>query len=345
MAASMGDGMPDVRAFEPLGLAGVEERTYRVLLHRPDVSAAELASCLHLPDTRIRTLLSGLAAKGLAAVVRERPRRYRAIPPDIALDRLMRRQAEALARAGAAAAALVDEFRPAAFRVIPGDDVIEILDTGERVRQAIVEVQRSAVTECICLDKPPYVTGPPHTVDPAEIEGLARGVAYRTLIDIDAAAMPGVAERARTCVEAGAQIRVASGLSMKLLIADDRVGLVPMSLASLGGPVLLVRASSLLEALREYFDVLWRRAMPVTFSAAPTRPRTVDEQLQAEIERQILWQLAAGANDKAIVASLGLSSRTLDRRIDALMRKLDAKTRFQAGWLAACESGATRGTS
>jgi DNA-binding NarL/FixJ family response regulator len=45
--------------------------------------------------------------------------------------------------------------------------------------------------------------------------------------------------------------------------------------------------------------------------------------------------LAAGLKDDAVARQLGVSKRTLDRRVQELMRNLGAWTRFQAGWLAA----------
>lgn len=330
---------PAPTSLDVLGIDAAEESAYRALLRQPAALPAELAGALRVSAARVRALLNSLSAKGLVIVSQQRPRRFRAVPPAIALDALVQRQSDALARAGAAAAALVEEFRPTIFRVDPRPDAIEVLDSEERVRRAIAEVQRSARTECLCLDKPPYVTGPPHTVDPSEIEGLARGVAYRTLIDVEAFDAHGVLERVQACRDAGAQIRVASGLSLKLLIADDHTGLIPMSLQELGGPVLLLRASSLLEALRDYFNLLWRQSAPLSLSACAAE--VAGARAAADTEQQLLTRLTAGSNDKAIAAALGVSPRTLDRRIDALMNRLGARTRFQAGWLAAHQSGAS----
>lgn len=324
-------------ALEVLGLGAAAEQAYRILLRGHGASAPELAARLTVPAARVRGLLAELTAKGLITTSRQRPRRYRAVPPDLVLEALIRRQTDALARAGAAAAALIEEFRPATFRVAPGDDAIEVLDDEDRVRRAIAEMQRGAQSECLCLDKPPYVTGPPHTVDPAEIEGLARGVAYRTLIDVEAFDAPGVLERVRACVEAGAEVRVGSGLSLKLLIVDGSAALIPMRLEALGGPVLLLRMSSLLEALRDYFDLLWRQAAPL--SSADLTATGADPRGALDTEQQLLTRLAAGSNDKTTAAALGLAPRTLDRRIGALMKRLGARTRFQAGWLAAQRAG------
>jgi DNA-binding NarL/FixJ family response regulator len=44
--------------------------------------------------------------------------------------------------------------------------------------------------------------------------------------------------------------------------------------------------------------------------------------------------MAAGLNDKAIAHELGISMRTLNRRISELMTQLNARSRFQIGWIA-----------
>lgn len=46
---------------------------------------------------------------------------------------------------------------------------------------------------------------------------------------------------------------------------------------------------------------------------------------------QILRLLAAGATDESIARHLGISGRTVQRRVRALMDDLGVQTRFQAG--------------
>ncbi len=49
---------------------------------------------------------------------------------------------------------------------------------------------------------------------------------------------------------------------------------------------------------------------------------------------QLVSLLASGLNDKVIASQLEISSRTLDRRVKALMEGLGTRTRFQTGWRA-----------
>jgi DNA-binding NarL/FixJ family response regulator len=55
----------------------------------------------------------------------------------------------------------------------------------------------------------------------------------------------------------------------------------------------------------------------------------------SERDRTIITLMAAGATDEAIARRLDLSRRTVVRRIAALLDRLGATTRFQAGVQAA----------
>jgi DNA-binding NarL/FixJ family response regulator len=90
--------------------------------------------------------------------------------------------------------------------------------------------------------------------------------------------------------------------------------------------IVLVNASPLLEALAALFDSFWRAAIPVAWNANdPTRGvPPVDAQ-----DRDLLTLLVAGHKDEAIAHQLGISRRTVQRRIRGLMDKIGANSRSQ----------------
>ena len=49
------------------------------------------------------------------------------------------------------------------------------------------------------------------------------------------------------------------------------------------------------------------------------------------VERELLALVGLGLTDQAIARQLGLSERTIQRMMSAIMTRLDATTRFQAG--------------
>jgi Response regulator containing a CheY-like receiver domain and an HTH DNA-binding domain len=136
---------------------------------------------------------------------------------------------------------------------------------------------------------------------------------------------------------------VTDDVPIKLIAADHHTGLIPLDAANPNGDALLIRGSALLDLLYTLFDTLWERATPVTFNrrgrlkiknrAAGGEDDSASGDGPGDSEH-LVAMLAAGLKDEAIAHQLGLSSRTLDRRIARLMRGLGAHTRFQAGWLA-----------
>ena len=76
-----------------------------------------------------------------------------------------------------------------------------------------------------------------------------------------------------------------------------------------------------------------RRAHPAlrALLGAGGRGSGADSGPRVESAACLLRQLAAGAEDEQIARTLGLSLRTVRRRISQLMIELGADTRFQAG--------------
>jgi DNA-binding CsgD family transcriptional regulator len=123
--------------------------------------------------------------------------------------------------------------------------------------------------------------------------------------------------------EAGEQIRLLPELPTRLLIIGRTHALLPEPLGFADGPRTLVRQQGLVEALTLWFELLWDRAAPV---AALDRGEP-----RADLRRFLLQQLAAGAQDEQIARRLGVSLRTVRRRVADALTELGADTRFQAG--------------
>ncbi|MCG8917312.1 LuxR C-terminal-related transcriptional regulator [Actinokineospora sp. PR83] len=144
---------------------------------------------------------------------------------------------------------------------------------------------------------------------------IAAGVRYRTI-------HPGYTPDSIAPVS-GEQLRTLAAPPLGLLVADDDRALVHVD-----GTSLLVGDPALLTALARTFESLWALAVPVTVSVAGDRDL-------AERDRRIVTLMAAGATDDAIARRLGLSRRTVVRRVAVLQERLGATTRFQAGVQAA----------
>jgi DNA-binding NarL/FixJ family response regulator len=110
------------------------------------------------------------------------------------------------------------------------------------------------------------------------------------------------------------------------MIGDDHTALlVPEPDRTGGDESLAVHAGGLLAAFAGIFETLWTLGAPVSGNRSPL----------SEQDRTIVTLMAAGVTDDVIARRLALSRRTVVRRIAALLDRLGATTRFQAGVQAA----------
>jgi hypothetical protein len=122
-------------------------------------------------------------------------------------------------------------------------------------------------------------------------------------------------------VDAGEDVRLIDDLPTRLMILGVTHAIVPEPLGFADSPRLLVRQGALVAALTLLFELYWEKALPVTELSGP----------RGSERTFLLRQLLSGAKDEQIARTMGLSLRTIRRRIAELMIELGADTRFQAG--------------
>jgi DNA-binding CsgD family transcriptional regulator/DNA-binding MarR family transcriptional regulator len=319
---------------EAVGLTPIEEQVYRLLVRAGSMSAAELCQQLALPSEKADAVFSSLAAKGLITSTTTGPSmRFIAAPVAVAGEALLHRRFEELQAARLEFAKIAEEYCAAGSRPAIGE-MIEIVPR-EAVPTLFEQFQRNAKSEVWTITMPPYAV--PADKNAVEIERLACGVSYLALYTRAALEEPGAMEMIRHYVEAGEQARMQPGLAAKMAIFDGEVALMPAGrwhpLA--GAPdSLVVHPSALLDALVELFERLWLSAVPLDslVSGGGFGDRSRPDggwQVISAWESRLLVMLLAGMTDDAIGHQLGLSRRTVVRRIHQLMAYAKATNRLQ----------------
>jgi DNA-binding CsgD family transcriptional regulator len=157
-------------------------------------------------------------------------------------------------------------------------------------------------------------------------DNLRRGVRYRVLLAEDVRANPVLSLRLSRLTLTGAEVRTVSGLPAEATVVDGRLAMLP---AAGGSELAVVRLPSVVCALVALFEQLWLAAAPLT-SAEVTNGAGLTAR-----ERELLGLLSAGCTDESAAARLGISVRTVRRMMAAIMTRLGARSRFQAGLKAA----------
>jgi DNA-binding CsgD family transcriptional regulator len=129
----------------------------------------------------------------------------------------------------------------------------------------------------------------------------------------------------QACAEAGEQARLLPRVPMKMKLADHTTALLPLTPTGTAG-ALVIRAPVIIAALREYFELLWDRATPLSAQ----RPAAPGDRL-TPTQQAVLEMMAQGMHDARIARQAEISVTTVRRHITAIMKRLGVSSRFAAG--------------
>ncbi|MGW6276366.1 LuxR C-terminal-related transcriptional regulator [Kribbella sp. NPDC055071] len=302
---------------ESVGVEAPDEQAYRALLSAPGCGVPELAKLLDRDEREVATTVDRLAALGLLTITSDHPARLLPTRPDVAVDALVAVRRAELDRVRAEARVLLSELR--AQEQHRPENLVEVIVGQDAIAARFAQLLNGTRDELLVLDRPPYAS----QVDESDnrVRGLlGDGVVVRGIYSPDSFDVPGGVDEAYSAADAGETSRVHPQIPMKLAIFDRKVALLPLAVDQLVDTALVVHPCALLDALIEMFSLLWDQAVPVV-------PAAKTDLLDA----RLMTLLAAGFKDDAIARQLGLSSRTVGRRVAELMETLGARTRFQAG--------------
>lgn len=326
------------RPLEILGITENEEQVYGWILTHPGCTAEEISEALNLTIGKTRGVLDTIQAKGLVTQSPEQTRRHIPVSPDIAMEALALQRQNDLKRARHQIQKLQVQAS-LAYTETHQQHMVELITSREVERNVYEQLDRGAKEEVLTLVRPPILISNLNANfdedQKSQRDAQRRGVRYRSIIDSNYLSMEGALPRTQRDIDAGETVRIVPTLPFKMTMVDHRTALLPMDLEHTESPCLLVRSSALLNALYALFELLWNQSTPVTLGQSGDLkiiPATDGLSRKAE---DLIPHLITGMNDKSIAGAAEISMRTLRRRIGELMNHLGARSRFQAGWLAA----------
>ncbi|WP_369213122.1 LuxR family transcriptional regulator [Streptomyces flavofungini] len=319
-------------ALRLLGLGPSAARVYLALLELAPAPLSAIGSAAGLDGGELAAAYEALVDAGLAGSAERGADAVAPVPPAAGLEVLARHRAAEVEESRIAVGGAFDTFRRQ--RLAAYDDHLVEVVTGDAVGPRIRQAWASAREQIRQFESPPYVPLPGATDD--ALATLARGVTQRVVYSRESLAHPGhLTDVIEPCVNAGEQARVLPSVPVKLVIIDEAYALVSLSIkeTDVHNTMLVVQPCGLLSALTALFEQSWNNALP--FHGRTSAPGGLPP-----ADRRLLWLLAGGATDEVIARELGISRRTLFRRLQVLMARLGAANRFQmalqaqrCGWL------------
>jgi DNA-binding CsgD family transcriptional regulator len=321
--------------------------TYHLLARRGALSLSEITADLEISRDQVQAIIAELASLKLIRETDDGG--IVAIPHSQAIDDLLAEQALLLAHA-------VEYMTEGQRRLRTLVDNASVLDPTEASRITSTSVgdpgQRGMfelpgeATEAISAMHPGGLFSDDllrRSLARAE-ENLKHNVRMRVVHQTSVLKHPPMVTYLTELAGMGCRVRLRDNLPFRLLLIDgtSAVCAVPTS-----GSFLL-KGERVMVLLNRIFETTWVDALPLeramtakarllpTVEAAPSREQS--PVMLSPTHEGILRLLAEGQTDQSIARSMGITTRTVTRRISEIYEVLGVESRFQAG-IAAKELG------
>ncbi|WP_052398098.1 helix-turn-helix transcriptional regulator [Streptomyces sp. NRRL F-5123] len=322
-----------MRVLEVLGLDESQENAYFALLDGPPLGLDELHGRTGIEVDSLKGALTRLEDRGLLSRLTGDRTRWTVLPPEHAIEVLLLAQERDIRKVRTLTQWLGEKHRKGR-----GDNnaaaLVEVINGPEAVARCGQQLFNSAEREIRGIDAPPYAQARDGSMVNSHAHMAERGVRSRFVYGRDNLTLEGTIGRLERDLADGEEARILPHAPMKIILADDQAGLIPLvATPEVLDSCILVRPSALLDALSALFETLWQQAQPYVPDGLLAAGEADGGPTQDEL--RILSLLAVGLSDDAIARQLGIGLRTVQRRVQALLVRLGAGSRFQAGVLAA----------
>lgn len=164
-----------------------------------------------------------------------------------------------------------------------------------------------------------------------------RGLRVRALYPCALLNEPQHARYLRELSDVGVIVRVIYHIAHEMLIFDRHTVCLPGGgpadpFGQFGPSMIRIRGTVLVQSFTSVYESYWQRATPL--SLAVCRPRRGE---LSEREREVIRLMTDGYGDDRIARKLGIERRDVEDVMAALMKRLNAGSRFEVGYKLARE--------
>lgn len=324
-----------------VGLDRLTEAVYRTMLVQPRWGVTDLSLGLGCSEARIRSALDRLAELNLLRVSIDDGDgdgdgdEMIPVSPDFGLRLLLNNAQRDLlnhqqrfADTEAAVLRLIDESTQNSH----GRHEIERLEGVGAIRARLAELTHGCVDQCLSFmpggAQSAASRAASHPLDEILIE---RNVATYTLYLDSVRNDSATYDYAAWLTAHGGQVRTVPVLPVRMVLFDGTVAVVPTDPEDTKQGAVQLCGRGVMAALTALFWQVWDNAKPFGVPGLQDR----DDQGLTGQETELLKLLAQGHTDEVAARRLGVGLRTVRRMMSELMGRLEARSRFEAGFKAA----------
>lgn len=307
-----------VNALAPWGIDPRAEELYRQMLRLPKTAPEEFVSRHGWNRDDFEASLRSLIRARLVRT--DEDGHHTVIPPALAIDDLVNveeariaSRSKQLEEARRVLRNYATEYREEVAAELPVAEILSFGQWDEKVLHSLIAAADSPIRVI-------YSSFEMHAeTNLAQLKRvIALGRPIHALIPASVFGSPEIMTSLRSLESAQVQIRLGVDPKATFAIYGSIAASTHVDANDFRSDRLVIRIPTLLNILIAYFEELWA-------VATPADAQTMDD------DALIITLMGAGLKDETIARQLGISLRTVRRRIADFMDEIKAETRFQAG--------------
>ncbi|MGD8150012.1 TrmB family transcriptional regulator [Ornithinimicrobium sp. Y1694] len=264
--------------FERFGVSGQAEHVYLELVHSEPTSREQLAAGLGPFAAGLDDVIAELSGHGLVSLDPTRALGFQVVAPHRAVDILIEREEQRLAREREALAAsregvggLLEEFLSA--RVRRTGDAVETIDEPTVVRARLYQLIQGA-QRCVDATHPGAALSAEATEQSLEVDRqlAGRGVAARILMSRESLGPEHWETYLEETTALGHRVRLMSAIPLLQIVIDEEIALLPFVTPAGRTGAKVLHGADLIRPAIVLFDELWGTGVP--FEAESVRGMT-----------------------------------------------------------------------
>ena len=247
------------------GLTENEAKVYCCLLRKSQFTATEIAHSANVNRSKIYTVLSSLTQKGLCIEKLGKVRRFEAIDPETAFQKLIDDQQKKLDLISELPKKLTPIYNINKENSSPFD-FIQVFSTPSSIIKKHHDLELESKKIVLSFCKSPYAMSNDLDIHEEQEESMKTGVIFRSIFEVEKDDIEFFVRRMKNFEDQGEEIKVAYHLPIKLHVFDDQI--VMFSMINTINPeenltYLVIEHPDLAETLITTFYKYWDEAMTV----------------------------------------------------------------------------------
>lgn len=253
-----------------LGLSEYEAKVYLALLKKKSLLAREISQISKVPRTRIYEVLAKLIEKGLCIEILNNVKKYKAVEPSVALNRILHYKREDLNKSEELAQSVIHDLTiqyNSEKEVVDPLEYIEVIKNPLQLSEKFMRLFANAKKEVLVFTKSPFTGNrdklQKQTKQQAKI--LKSGIISKSIYEIpqNEEDKKWRLKELNFVTNFGEEVRIAEYLPIKMAIFDESIVLIALEdpiHKTLSITSLIIEHKSLAKSLKVLFNTIWENS-------------------------------------------------------------------------------------